>query len=65
MAYILEIPPEDLQAARETLERLVNALFTQEDAETVAAIIHDLQANHEAAAYLLARMLNSDSRRIS
>ena len=54
------IPPQNLQEAREALRRLANALDTPEDADALASIIQALQDNHEAAAYLLWRMLHQD-----
>ena len=62
MVYDWPIPPEDIQEAKDALERLANALYATEGADTMASIIQALQDNHEAAAYLLGRMLHSDSR---
>ena len=52
--------PQNLQEATEALERLARALYTPEDADALASIIQALQDNHEAAAYLLGRMLDQD-----
>ena len=60
MAYNSYIPPQNLQEATEALERLAHALYTPEDADALASIIQALQDNHEAAAYLLGRMLHQD-----
>ena len=64
MTYLHYFPPRATLETREALERLVNALSAPEDTGALTAIVQDLLDNHEAAAYLLERMLRQDARTI-
>ena len=55
---------EDLEGARETLARLVDALSAVEDSGEMARVFEDLLARRREIAYLLEHMLHRDRRTI-